>query len=327
MRLLTFNWHETYLTLLARLGHTWDVVLRPKAGRQDWWTEVRPVPANVTLVDEAAALTGIARGDYDAVVCHNLLDLGLVVDSGIPTATIFHTSRDLELRHGLDPAAFDRYGLPLIARTTPVFVSPMKQRSWGLDGVLIPPGVPAEEYGGYTGQLAQVLHVGNLKRELASVNGMAELQTAVAGLPFTLVGLNPTIPGAGLSHGWDDLKSKFRSHRVYIHTTRAPFEDGYNLGMLEAMATGMPVVTLAHESSPIVDRVNGIVGQTARELSVGLLELLEDPDRAKALGAQARDTVRTRFSLEAFVHRWTAVLNSLRGDRASALRSINQLAR
>lgn len=327
MRLLTFNWHETYLTLLARLGHSWDVVLRTKAGRQDWWTEVRPVPANVTLVDEPTALDAVGRGAYDAVICHNLLDLGLVVDSGVPTATIFHTSRDLELRHGLDPAAFDRYGLPLVARTTPVFVSPMKQRSWGFDGVLIPPGVPTDEYGGYTGDLAQVLHVGNLKRELASVNGMADLQTAVAGLPFRLVGLNPTIPGVDLSRGWDDLKETFRSHRVYIHTARAPFEDGYNLGMLEAMATGMPVVTLAHESSPIVDGENGIVGETTQALSLGLLEMLEDADRARALGAQARETVRTRFSMDAFVQRWATVLNSLCGGRASALRSISQLAR
>ena len=311
MRLLTFNWHETYLTLLARVGHTWDVVLRPKAGRQDWWAEVRPVPANVILIDEPTAVAAVERGVYDAVICHNLLDLGLVVGSGVPTATIFHTSRDLELRHGLDPAAFERHGLPLVSQTTPVFVSPMKQRSWGLEGVLIPPGVPSDEYGGYTGELPQVLHVGNLKRELADVNGMSDLQTAVAGLPLTLVGLNPTIPGAELSRGWDDLKARFRSHRVYIHTARAPFEDGYNLGMLEAMASGMPVVTLAHESSPIVDGVNGIVGDTSRELSLGLLELLEDPDRAKALGTQARETVRARFSMDSFIERWKAVLANI----------------
>ena len=85
-----------------------------------------------------------------------------------------------------------------------------------------------------------MLHVGNLKRELASVNGMADLEAAVAGLPFTLVGLNPSIAGARLSRDWDDLRETFRAHRVYMHTTRAPFEDGYNLAMLEAMATGVP---------------------------------------------------------------------------------------
>ena len=308
MRLLTFNWHETYLTLLAGLGHAWDVLLRTKGGRTDWWTEVRPLPSNMTVVEEGAALAALADGRYDAVVCHNLLDLGLVVDSGVPTVTIFHTSRDLELAHGLDAAAFTRYGLPLLAKTTAVFVSAMKQQSWGLDGAVIPPGVPVQDYGGYTGELARVLHVGNLKRELASVNGMADLQAAVAGMPFTLIGLNPTIPGARLSDGWDDLRSQFQSHRVYVHTTRAPFEDGYNLAMLEAMATGMPVATVAHESSPIVHGINGLVAPTGRELSLALLELLEDVDMARELGRRARETVRDRFPVTAFADKWTRML-------------------
>jgi len=79
------------------------------------------------------------------------------------------------------------------------------------------------------------------------------------------------------------------------------------------MATGIPVVTLSHESSPIVDGVNGMAGLTARELSVALLELLEDVDRAKALGAEARETVRAQFSMTAFVQRWTSLLQSLCG--------------
>src|SRR5262245_30352353 len=234
MRLLTFNWHETYLSMLASLGHQWDVVPRQKAGRSDWWAEVRPQPANVDLVAEDDALQRLDRGHYNAVICHNLLDLGLVVDCGVPTVTIFHTSRDLETAHGLDVAAFDRYGRPLLARSTPVFVSEMKKASWRLDGDVIPPGIDLTPYDDYTGEHAIVLHVGNLKRELASVNGMADLEKAVAGLPFTLRGLNPTIAGARLSQDWDELKSNFRTHRVYIHTTRMPYEDGYNLAMLEA---------------------------------------------------------------------------------------------
>jgi glycosyltransferase involved in cell wall biosynthesis len=139
---------------------------------------------------------------------------------------------------------------------------------------------------------------------------MADLEAAVAGLPFTLIGLNPSIPGARLSDGWDDLKQQFRRHRAYVHTTRMPYEDGYNLAMLEAMATGMPVATLAHTSSPIVDGVNGLVGRSGQELALSLLELLEDAEKARVLGAAARDTVAERFPMEAFMSRWTSVLES-----------------
>ena len=308
MRLLTFNWHESYLHLLASIGHDWDVVLRQKGGRTDWWREVRPMPGTMTVVSEDEAVARAARGVYDAVICHNLLDLGLVVDAGAPTCTIFHTSRDLEVVFGLDVGSFDRIGRPLLEKTTIVFVSPMKLASWDLPGAVILPGVDLADYGGYTGEVARILHVGNLKRELSSVNGMPMLESAAAGLPFTLLGMNPTIPGSKLSADWDDSRAHFRSHRVYLHTTMPPFEDGYNLAMLEAMATGMPVVALAHQTCPVTNGIDGFTGDDAQALRLALLELLEDADRARDIGAQGRNTVARLFPIERFRAQWNELL-------------------
>jgi hypothetical protein len=307
-RLLTFNWHETYVHTLASVGGQWDVVLRSKAGRKDWWSEVRPFPENARVVDEAVALETGRRGGYHAAVCHNLLDLGAIVDTGVPTITLFHTSKAYELACGLDAAAFERVGVPLLARTTPVFVSSMKRDTWGLDGEVIAPGIDLDAYEGWTGQTRAVLHVGNLKRELAAVNGMAVLEQAVAGLPFTLLGLNPTIPGARLSSSWSDLRANMRTHRAYIHTSLAPHEDGYNLAMLEAMATGMPVVALAHPTTPVVDDVNGRVASDGRAAGRALLELLEDDVTAGRLGRAARETVGRLYPVDTFRARWRTVL-------------------
>jgi glycosyltransferase involved in cell wall biosynthesis len=318
LRLLTFNWHETYLHLLASVGYRWDVVLRQKGGRSDWWHEVRPMPEAMHVVSEEEALSRLADEHYDAVVCHNLLDLGLVVDSDIPTFTVFHTSRDLEIAFGLDVRNFERLGCPLLDRTSIVFVSAMKQASWGLPGAIIPPGLDVADYGGYSGEAQRILHVGNLKRELASVNGMAQLESAAAGLPFTLLGLNPTIPGARLSTDWDDLRGHFRSHRAYLHTSTMPYEDGYNLAMLEAMATGMPVVALAHPTSPLTSGVDGLVARDVDGLRIALLELLEDADRARELGGEARRTVARLFPIERFRQQWQELLE---GVTTSARRS------
>lgn len=307
-RYLTFNWHETYVHMLAGVGGRWDVVLRKKGGRSDWLSAIRPFPGNASVVSEDEAGARAARGDYQAVVCHNLLDLGLVAYSGVPTVTIFHTSRDLELVFGLDAAAFDRDGRALLARSTPVFVSAAKQASWGIAGPVILPGVDLDHYGGWRGDLLRVLHIGNMKRELAAVNGLAALEAAIAGLPFTLVGLNPTIPGAELSRDWDAARDALRAHRAYLHTSEPPYEDGYNLAMLEAMATGSPVVALAHPTSPIVDGVNGRSGVTASALRVALLELLEDADEARRLGAAGRETVADLFPIARFHEAWRALI-------------------
>ena len=117
-RYLTFNWHETYLHLLTSIGGQWDIVPRFKGGRQDWFSEVRPLPGNARLISEADALENAGRQTYRAAVCHNLLDLGLVIDTGVPTVTVFHTSKDLELSFGLDAAAFESLGRPLVARAS-----------------------------------------------------------------------------------------------------------------------------------------------------------------------------------------------------------------
>jgi glycosyltransferase involved in cell wall biosynthesis len=308
-RFLTFNWHETYLHTLTSVGGEWDVVLRRKGGREKWWTEVRPFPANARVIDECAAIDAARRGAYAAAVCHNLLDLGLVADTGVRTVTVFHTSKAYELAGGLDHAAFNRYGLPLLARSTTVFVSEMKQRSWELDGTVVPPGIDLDANSGWTGEIRAVLHVGNLKRELSAVNALTSLERAVAGLPFTLLGLNPTIAGARMSSSWDDVRAQFRGHRVYVHTSEFPFEDGYNLAMLEAMATGMPVAALAHPTSPIVDGVSGRVAADGPALGRALLELLEDDEAAARLGAGGRDRVRALFPIDAFRARWRALLD------------------
>jgi glycosyltransferase involved in cell wall biosynthesis len=336
LRILTFNWHESYLHLLASVGHQWDVVLRLKGGREDWWHEVRPVPERMTLVPERDALASLVKGGYDVVVCHNLLDLGLVVDSGVPAITVFHTSRDLEVANGLNQEAFDTLGRPLLERSTVVFVSEMKRMSWNLAGEVVLPGIDLSLYGGYDGQQPRILHVGNLKQELARFNGMRELESSAAGLPFTLLGLNPTIQGAGLSRDWDDLRDHFRGHRAYLHTTRMPFEDGYNLAMLEAMATGMPVVALAHPTCPLTHGLDGFVCADVAGLRLALLELLEDPGRACALGRAARDTVGRLFPIDVFRAQWETILRSsvvgLRSDperysRISPIRPASVCAR
>ena len=55
MKLLTFNWHEAYLCLLAKTGHSIDIVERFKGGSKVWFYETRPLPANGRIVKEATA--------------------------------------------------------------------------------------------------------------------------------------------------------------------------------------------------------------------------------------------------------------------------------
>lgn len=310
-RLLTFNWHESFLHLLATIGYQWDVVPRLKGGRSDWMLEVRPVPPNMRIVTAGEAAATLDRDGYDAAICHNMHDLHAVIASGVPTVTVFHTSRVLERAFGLRDDRWQAVAEPLLARSTRVYVSQSKSESWGGGGLVIPPGIDGSLYGGYAGDDVRVLNIGNLKAELAAVNGFDILQQVTAGLPLTLKGLNPHIRGSQLSRNWDDMRETLRHHRVYLNTTRAPYEDGYNLAMLEAMATGMPVVSLANPSCPIVDGRTGYAGDDAATLRVRVLELLEDIERARALGDAGREDVLTRFPIARFHERWRHLIEDV----------------
>ena len=134
--------------------------------------------------------------------------------------------------------------------------------------------------------------------------GYSDLSLALEGLPHQYVGENPSLPDASKAENWEDLKDYYRSHRLYANATVEAFEDGYNLGMLEAMATGMPVVTMANATSPIEDGTNGYVCTTPDQMRARVSQLLKDRNLACRLGEAARQTVETAFSVPAFVDAW-----------------------
>ena len=307
MRLLTFNWHEAYICLLAKLGQRLDIVERLKGGSRVWFYETRPVPSNARIITEAAARRRLRARHYDAVVCHNVGDLHWVREWPVRKILVFHNKLSTEIalgQHTVDLEAY-RSEVEDLIRTTPdvavVFISDAKQRDWGLEGDVIPPGIDLADYGGYHGSDARVLRIGNFMRARDLMLGLSVQQRVVDGIPSTLLGLNDGEDDSRFTRSWDDLRECLRSHRCYLNTTVDPYEDGYNLSMLEAMATGTPVVSLANPSSPLVDGADGLVAREPEALRARVEALLADVDLARRLGAQGRLTVGRRFALSDFV--------------------------
>ncbi|MBT4136988.1 MAG: methyltransferase domain-containing protein, partial [Candidatus Latescibacteria bacterium] len=187
-------------------------------------------------------------------------------------------------------------------------ISNMKHDSWGLEGFVVRPGINLEDYGGYTGEDAVALSVGNLFVERDHMLGFRFIQEILQDVPGTLVGANPKVPEAQKAENWDVLKAYFRKCRVYVNATVEAFEDGYNLGMLEAMATGMPVVCVANATSPIVEGENGYISNDTPYLRDRVLALLDDADLAKKMGDRARETVAEVFSVGDFVENWQEIV-------------------
>ncbi|MFA6110350.1 MAG: glycosyltransferase, partial [Candidatus Latescibacterota bacterium] len=310
-RVLVFNWHEPYICLYAGMPHLFEVAPPRQDPDRRWNTGFRPLPPNVSEVGWAEAERGARGGRYDLALCLTLQDVQEVQGWDLPR--LFVMLNMIGTDAGLSGAAKEAYVerlRPWFRQVEIAFISEKKRRDWGWDGPVVVSGIDPEEYGGYTGEVARVLRVGNRLRERDAMQGFT-LQEQLLGteIPSTVVGVNPTVPGARASGSWEELKEYYRRHRVLLCTLADEHEDGYNLAVLEAMATGMPVVSTPNGSTPIRDGWNGFVEADPDRLRTRLRQLLADRELATELGRRARQTVVERFHLKDCAAAWEQVFS------------------
>ena len=316
MRILSFNWHTPYLSLLAKLSNH-DFEIAPAnldlPMMKSWDIAMRPLPSNVTLITKAEALERIKTpGHYALVIAQNIKDVIFSEPFGGPKILVFHNKLSTEAELGKKPeiaASYREWALKITSHVHRVFISETKRSDWDMPGEIIMPGVDVSAYGGYTGEIRRALRVGNNIKVRDLMTGYSIQEAALKDLPSVIMGLNPDIPGARVSESWDDLKKAYRENRLFLNTTTPKWEDGYNLAMLEAMATGMPVVTLLGPTTPITDGVDGFVGSDAGELRGKIELLLNDGELAKKMGEQGRKTVERMFPINAFLEKWDAAIH------------------
>ncbi len=313
LKILTFNWHEPYLCLLSKMNHEF-LVVEPEIASERfrrWDTNMRPLPDNFSLVSIEHARENLERGEIDCIIAHNVKDLIEVKDYSLPKILVFHNCLNTEIKLGngkVDRQEYLGKLEPLFEGVTKVFISETKRDDWGMEGNIILPGLDISEYGGYTGNDKKVLRVGNLLKERDLMMGYSFSEKVASNHSMITLGMNPDIPGSRISNGFKDLLNHFQNNRVYINATVDGFEDGYNLAMLEAMATGMPVVTSHNKTSPIRDGINGFCSNDPEYLSRCITDLMQDAELAKKLGENARKTVLEKFPMDKFILSWSSVV-------------------
>ncbi len=310
-RVLTFNFHEPYLCLMAKMGlplfvGSYDA---PPLARA-WQTKFRPVPPNVTILPERQWRDELQHGEFQVVIAQNEMNAADVFDGPCAKIVVCHNRRNF-LELAMTPENRAAYGA-LLDRLreafTFVFISDSKRKSYGFDGEVILPGIDVDEYGGYRGDVSAALIVGNAMRARNAMFDV-DLQDRVrAGLPSRVAGEDPQRSNATPTRDFADLLELYRSHRCLLHVTREEFEDGYNLALLEAMATGIPIVSLANRTSPLTDGEDGFVSGQENVLRERVKLLIDDPGLAVKMGQRARETVREKFPIDRFTARWKQVI-------------------
>lgn len=319
LNILTINRHTGYLYNLSKVGHHWSVL-------NEWVTHNRPLPANFASIDWATARRDFPK--FDAVVGHDIRRdvarfLPYCLKYRKPYIQVLHGRRS---RGGFTRSPLRRLGKQLyssfalrplvsLGLVRIVFISPYARSDWDLKGTVIGQGITLDEMGSYEGAEPSLLVVGNmLHREHFAFDQLMEIRAQV---PVRIVGENPKIPDCHPSRDWDELRSLYREYRAYLNLTREP-EDGYNLAVLEAMASGMPVISLKHPSTPIRNGENGFLVENVSEAVERAKQLIADRELAQRLGKCARDTIAREFSLSAFQTRWNNLLLQSTGPAAAS---------
>ncbi len=314
--ILTFNWHEGYITLLSKIPDvSLTIVERPKGGYDRWMHEFRPCPRGSRILSMKEALEELRAEKFDAVIANDPTDLLSTHESPVPQFLVVHNRLDTMIALGGGQVDRNNYLdwfknlVRMVSDLQIVFISPSKKDNWGIDGTVILPGVESEGWGPANGVNPQILWIGNFLKERDLMLGYGFGEEVLRGIPHEIVGINPTLPNSRMTRSLEDLRSLYRDSRAYLNATTHPYEDGYNLALLEAMASGMPIIARSHPGSPVAHGRSGFLSENPESLAVAAKRLMEDRELARSMGEAAREDVLAAYPMSRFVERWAGLLD------------------
>ena len=241
MRILDFLTHPPFQYTLAKSGH--DFVVAASEMYAGWPEQLPPLPDNTEVVEVPED-----PGSFDVVIVSTPEQYSRIDGRVDPGRIVFLSHTVL---HPWDVEFFCR----LPADVEVVYVSDHKRASFGRlgkRGRTIPLGVDAGEFDGYSGEQPTVLNVTNRyarqeDREYPLFRGLTK------GLDSQVVGHgNEEIPGAYPATDFEHLQQIYRQHRCFVNTDA---QGRLHLCTLEALATGMPLVTVP--TAELEPRVQG----------------------------------------------------------------------
>lgn len=170
---------------------------------------------------------------------------------------------------------------------------------------------PADWYG-WTGEAAVV---GNITQDMAGRGPFCGLDfwlAATQGLAVSPAGpKSENLPGGIGTLTYDEMRAYLRSIRVYLYTGTQPAS--YTLGLIEAMMTGTPVVSIGAGRMwlPPLFEADEIVGQAADDpvlAHAALSEYLTDYADARSHGQAMRAKAIRLFGRDTIAKQWKAFL-------------------
>lgn len=305
MKIFAWHVHGSWMTAFVQGKHDYFVPLLPDRGPDgrgraqtwEWPQSVREVAPDDLASFKPDAVVLQRPHEYELVRSW----LGITPGVDVPAVYVEHNAPQGMINAMRHPAA-EWPGVHVVHVTNfnDLFWDCGDRPTRVIEHGIVDPGYR------YTGELAACAVVINEPQRRARVTGTDLLDRFESQVPVELFGM-----GAGRRGGYEnlpqhELHGELARRRVYLHPIRWT---SLGLSLIEAMHLGMPVVALATTEVPeAVPDGTGIISTNVRTLVESLKVLLDDPDRCKELGRNARAYARERYGLERFLAGWDRLL-------------------
>lgn len=178
-------------------------------------------------------------------------------------------------------------------------------------GVIVPENVQ------YSGELHKGIVVVNNIGKRGRRLGLDVFEHVQARIPLDLMGMGADdVSASGASNGDAGQRGEVPPHEIAAFTAKYRFffnpirYTSLGLAICEAMSVGLPIVGLATtELVTVVENgKTGYIATNVDELIDKMQLLLDNPEHARELGANARAYATKRFGIERFARDWERTL-------------------
>lgn len=305
LNILTCATHESAETMMCKTGHNFYSLQGQHC--KVWEKKYRPLPSNYTLLPVNYIPIDL---DFDIIMFQTIVGqpqilANLAYQNGIPLLRIEHTQaypnwpRDMILQYkqfsGLEN----------------IFITDFSRKTWlynedesivighAIDTDLFKPNNKAKKNG-------TCLSVVNDWVNRDEPCGFRFWQHITQGIPVTVLGNTPGLSEPAKSV--DDLVKNYQECSIFVNTSLlSPMP----MALLEAMACGCAIVSTETAAIPeyLVNGYNAYISNDPSMLKYYINDLLNNPEKRKKFGNNARKTVESKCSISDYIKKLNNVFN------------------
>jgi len=287
-----------------------EFVVIPSPEGKEWDTDYREIPNNVIMVgsEQLQSLDYVNVGLSHTLPQREHMSQ-ICKDFNIPHINMLHIYPEeslVETGRWINSVKADNKA------DIQVFTTIDQAAQWGYsqsECTIIPHGIDTDHFSGWSGEENSTLTVSNFFEERDSELGFTYYNITKSILSYKNY-TNFIHVGKSNSNfskpakDYDDLSTKYKTARIFFNPC---YRSVIPTTLLEAMSTGMPVVT---RSNATIEKLishgeNGLLVHDNPENAAAAIQiLLEDSSLCKKMGEAARKTVLEKYNMEKFENNW-----------------------